>query len=449
MHHNKNLIEQPRMPQIISDQGEGPTVYELANMRLRICGPSLPIVKLTPIVLIALVPTTCFGRGIDPRSVSHHIIQHTDELLPGALCYEGESPITGIKAPTDATIRNESTINQAQISFYDLVKEAEKHAENDQILAAARKLRLALGDSSRNNHRSILSLTASHRKLLDVADRIEETIIDLASVPDPKVWTKHEETHDGKRDILVHYKLDEKRRLTSRIEFLIQKQLLIPLLAVLVETELYTSWVPRWRFPPVGVNNVKKLAQQGRTKQIIHADLEIPWRRDVVISSIGVEDVDQKGILGIHLGAMRIGEELEGCAGQKIPPPEQGVVRVDFEGCFIFQKCPPNHPVLKQYHSRQRRDKTLNDPEELILVGFTMFANANISSLFPQWIVNFIIRVAIVRVFRIFIAVAEDIQAGKRPDHTAAISRRRAEIYDWIDERVAKLLSRPDNESPN
>ncbi|CAB9507031.1 expressed unknown protein [Seminavis robusta] len=320
----------------------------------------------------------------------------------------------------------------------ELIQEAEKNAQNDQLLAAARKLRLALGGASDSSTIDRSSLKLSHRKLLDVADRLEATILDLSSPPDPNIWTKQGEVHDGKHDMLVYYKLDQQRRLTSRIEFLIDKELLVPILAVLVETELYNTWVPSWRFPPVGVRHVRKIAQTGRTNQVIHADVDIPWKRDVIISSIGVEDVEEHGLLGIHLGPKPEGEEL-GESGQRVPYPEKGVVRVDFEACFVFQKCPANHPCL--IHNAQLQDSASND---VILVGFSMFADAKISSLFPQWIVNFIVRVAMVRLFRIFIGVAEEIHAGRRPDHTAAIHKRSGEIYDWIEERVNTMLKAKD-----
>ena len=403
--------------------------------RRRICGSTL-------LMLMALTPlcVPCLGCGTNPPSVAHHIMHHKESMVPGSVGDKDPSSSTETKIPIENLVgRIETTINHGKKSCQDLIKEAEQHAQHDQLLAAARKLRLA--SKARDNDISFTSLTSSHEKLLEVADRLEKTIVELSSLPNPKAWTKHGEAHVGNRDMLVHYKLDEKRRLACRIEFLTGKELLVPLLAVLIETELYNTWVPRWRFPPVGVNNVKKLAQHGRTKQIIHADLDIPWRRDVVISSTGIEDVEHSGLLGIHLGP--VDNDLEGCIEPLMPSPEQGVIRVDFEGCFVFQKCPPNHPVLEHSNSRHSVGTTL-DSENLILVGFTMFADAKISNIFPQWIVNFIVRVAIVRIFGLFLGVAEDIEIGRRPDHAAAISSRRVEIYDWIDERVDALLQRPD-----
>ena len=312
-----------------------------------------------------------------------------------------------------------------------LMQQAETHAQADQVLAAARCLRKAISQDSE------LILDEPLQKILDVASRVEETIMELSSPPDPKIWIKQGEVHDEKRDMTIHYKLDRHRRLTSRIELLIDKSLLKPLSSVLIETDLYNTWVPRWRFPPVGVANVRKVGQTGRTNQILHVELDIPMRRDLIIASNGVEDVDKNGLLAIHLGTYPAGEEI--ATGLVIPSPEHGVKRVDFEGCFVFQKCPVGHPLLARVESRKDRDAQSN-PADLILVSFSMFADAKISSLFPQWIVNFILRVAIAKIFIIFLTVAEDIQGGKRPDHSAAIDKKRDEIYDWMDERIETMV---------
>ena len=94
----------------------------------------------------------------------------------------------------------------------------------------------------------------------------------------------------------------------------------------------------------------------------------------------------------------------------------------------------------QQSHEMFEKISPNSNSSDVVLVGLSLFVDAKLSKLFPQWIANFIVRIAMMRLFRIFIAVAEDVHAGRRPDHTAAIARRRDEIYDWIDERVNTLL---------
>lgn len=75
----------------------------------------------------------------------------------------------------------------------------------------------------------------------------------------------------------------------------------------------------------------------------------------------------------------------------------------------------------------------------MMLVSFSMFADAKIPSLFPQWITNFVLRVAIANFFIMFLSVAEDVQRGRRLDHTAAMGKKKDEIYDWIDQLVESI----------
>jgi len=364
----------------------------------------------------------------------------------------------------------------AALNYHNLLDEATKHAQNDQLLEAARKIRRAMNigtDTTTPTPTAAAAATtrdldASHERILQLADRIEKTILDISSTsPDPKIWTKHKESEDNhrtngkqQRDAIHHYYRLCNQKLTSRIEFLIDKSLLVPILAVLSETELFDTWIPRWKFPPVGVSQVRKLAQTGRTNQILHAELDIPMKRDIIFVSTGVDDLEGSGLFALHLGTCPEDEEIQP-SGIHLPPPEHGVVRVDFEGCFVFRKCPRNHPLFlnrihnektQQQQQQTKESKTTHiiinennnsnngNDNTMVLVSFSMFADPKISVFVPQWIINFVIRVAIVQLFRVFLNVAEDVHAGKRPDHTAAIAKKREEIYDWIDERVNAML---------
>ena len=324
-----------------------------------------------------------------------------------------------------------------------LLEQAKRQARDDQILAAARTLKKVLElDPS-------LVLDEALLKVIDVAHRVEETIMDLSKPPDPAIWTQQGDLHhnykEHQRDFAVHHKLDAQRRLTSRIELLMEKSLLKPLAAVLIETELYNTWMPRWNIPPVGVANVQKLGQTGRTQQILHLDLDIPFRRDLIIVSNGVEDVDENGLFAIHLGTYPAGHKVE--PNLVIPSPKVGVKRIDFEGCFVFQKCPLSHPLWNRRLAETETDQGTQQSShgDMMLVSFSMFADAKIPSLFPQWITNFVLRVAIAKFFIMFLAVAEDVQSGKRLDHTSAIEKKKDDIYNWIDQLVETMIAAEPN----
>ena len=67
------------------------------------------------------------------------------------------------------------------------------------------------------------------------------------SVPTNPPWQVQGE-HMGKRDVSVYYRTDTATgaKLTARIESPIGTDMLVPLLSVLNESELYASWLPNW-----------------------------------------------------------------------------------------------------------------------------------------------------------------------------------------------------------
>jgi len=40
-----------------------------------------------------------------------------------------------------------------------------------------------------------------------------------------------------------------------------------------------------------------------------------------------------------------------------------------------------------------------------------------------------------------FLKVAEDIRADKRPQHSEVIAAKREEIYDWVDKRIEDMFA--------
>ena len=39
-----------------------------------------------------------------------------------------------------------------------------------------------------------------------------------------------------------------------------------------------------------------------------------------------------------------------------------------------------------------------------------------------------------------FLNVAEDVKEGRRPEHSAAIAKKREVLYDWVEERTRVML---------
>jgi len=81
-----------------------------------------------------------------------------------------------------------------------------------------------------------------------------------------------------------------------------------------------------------------------------------------------------------------------------------------------------------------------NDSHDKILVCVSFFVDAKIHFL-PMSVINFVVRTVIGKSWNMFLHVARDVFAGKRPAHAKAIEQKRDTLYDWVDERVQTMLS--------
>jgi len=104
--------------------------------------------------------------------------------------------------------------------------------EGERLLVAGRLLRQV---------KEVTSLTSLHKAVMKKAE-IAQQVIDVHTKPahgDP-TWKKQSETH-GNRDTLIYYKVEGRSRLTCRIETPIEASLLVPLLAVCNESQIYDT----------------------------------------------------------------------------------------------------------------------------------------------------------------------------------------------------------------
>lgn len=96
-------------------------------------------------------------------------------------------------------------------------------------------------------------LRSKHRKICEVAEECEAAISDvIAKNPDDSGWTKQGESH-SRHDTLIYYKVGRESRLTCFVETPIEASLLVPLLSVLNESDLYQFGLrlgkhPSWVF---------------------------------------------------------------------------------------------------------------------------------------------------------------------------------------------------------
>lgn len=231
--------------------------------------------------------------------------------------------------------------------------------------------------------------------------------------------------------------------------------MLVPILSVLNETELYQSWLPNWSTPKFRIRKVEKLAQAGRASQIIIVTNDLPWpiaAREIVLDAMAFDDIEESGDIGIHMGS--IDEDYKGVV--VVPPPEdKKIVRVDLEGGFLFRSCPEDHPTLKTYRKleaerleKESLDNANNDEEkkdrddeddEIILVTFCACVDPKLGFI-PQSFLNFMMRTVMGTAWKMLLKVAEDVRDGKREEHASAIEKKRTSLYDWVEARVKRMF---------
>jgi hypothetical protein len=318
-----------------------------------------------------------------------------------------------METETNASSNVSETADRTLLSDGEALARAKEHFKRDQVLVAARLL---------ENIATVPDEDIPFKKEVEEkAKLLNHVIADLLSDPEQHTadddnhhdkWIKGGESHDGHRDTIMYYKLSEEMQLTGRLETPIESSLLVPLLSVLIETDLYMTWLPRWTVPRVGIASVKKLAQLGRTDQILQFISEVPWpftARDVILKTCATDDIDDvpedpntTGAIVIGLVSLEQGETIHkstlcnphyetGNSVVEIPPVAAGLKRAEFDGGLLIRKCPDDHVALR--HSK------VNYPpdEHLILVGFSMRIDGKISPLFPAAVINFVIQVSHVR----------------------------------------------------
>ena len=284
-----------------------------------------------------------------------------------------------------------------------------------------------------------MSLTPLQNKVIVKAKLIKDLIhVHLKSAEHDPTWKKQSESH-GNRDTIIYYKVED-YKLTCRIETPIEASLLVPLLAVIVESDLYDTWMPKFTFPfRMGVRKSVKLKDQpGRGAQVCQVTVDMPfpiadW--EVVYDSFAVDAIDELGLISLHGASIPVGAE-DGL----VQPPEPGVKRIDMEAGWVIRQCPDDHPCL-------RNSKHLYpEGEHLILLSLTQFCDAHVSYV-PQSFVNFSVRTALNGQWGSLLQVAQDVKEGKRPDHTRVIGEKQ-ELYGWINQRIDAMyakLSHADN----
>lgn len=211
-----------------------------------------------------------------------------------------------------------------------------------------------------------VALPRLHQNIYQRGKRCEESVQDLLQPPDARPedgWIKQGESHTGAYPTEIYYKIDRTAtnnvRLTCRVETPIPQSLLIPLLSVLNESELYPEWFPSSTSPRMGILRSTALERRGRADQVLQIITSAPWpfsNREVLLETTVFDDIEHNGLFGVLLGT----------AASRAGPVPEDVVRVGFDGTLLFRPCPVDHPLLA------KKKGSVAGTEPKILVSFKM-----------------------------------------------------------------------------
>ena len=304
-----------------------------------------------------------------------------------------------------------------------LLQQADELFQEEQLLAAARLIRQV---------KDVSKFKDVHLRILANAQICEHAVRDLLSEPSKDHgWFKQGENH-GTYETTIYYKVESGARLTCRNESPIPASLLVPLLSVLNESNLYHTWIPSWKTPiKLGVRNSQQLVHDTRGHQIIQIQCDVPWPitpREVLMDVIAIDDIEERGFIIAKMRTLDSTMTLP--EGFEIPPVQANMERIDFDGAVLFRPCPTDHP-----NYAAARQKTT---EDLILLQFTMFFDAHLSMV-PTSMINFVTRTVIGYIWNMLLHVAEQVRDGKRKEHGAAIAEK-ADFYRWLKERTEFMM---------
>ena len=336
-----------------------------------------------------------------------------------------------MRQDTDTTVASSTTEESTSTSSdADLIRQAEELHSKERYFLAAKCLKQVSDQSL---------LEPKHHRIVEMAENAYNAMQELLEPsPEEHGWTKQRELH-GHRDTMIHYKVHADNSLVCLIETPIESSLLLPLLSVFNESDLYKTWMPSWKVPKLGVAKSVKLAEVGRGNQIIQVLVDMPFmfaNRECIQHAYAVDSIDEDEAIVVKINSldpgMHDGIEIEG--------PESGVKRVDYDAGLLIRSCPPDHHLLAKSKARYPPG------EKLLLITISQQIDSHIAGV-PLKMVNFFTRTVQGRMWGSLLEVAEDVRDGKRPAHREAIDAK-PELYGWAEERIKVMFEKMESEEP-
>ncbi|CAL6344815.1 unnamed protein product [Bathycoccus prasinos] len=237
----------------------------------------------------------------------------------------------------------------------------------------------------------------------------------------------------GRDQTKIYYKtMENDTKLILRVDQAIKREMLIPVLATLNESQLYASWLPSWTMPKLKFSRTEKLDQRGRCSQLLLVTVECPWpfsTREVVLDALAFDDIDESGVVAVLLNSCDCEDD------ERVPAIDHKFgqcTRVDFHGGFLFRAIPSEGEAWKKAREKH---------EDEMIVSFIFNIDPKISYV-PVSIIQFITRTVIGTLWGMFMKIASKVKNGEMKEHAEAIQSKRLVLYDWVDERVKSMFAR-------
>lgn len=328
-----------------------------------------------------------------------------------------------------------ASVNTNNIDDFSAIsEEASNLFSNDRVLDAARMLR-----SSNNTDQ----FNAEHHEILNVAQKFE-IMMEETDNSDGS-WKSIAKSYNtcgfmSDLDYRLSIQNDTHTKVEVKIVTVIPKDLLVPLLALLNETDLYQKWIPE-------VSKSEKIQQTGRVSQLLRLLINLPWplpKLEFLYRGLGCDDVETSKNIMIKLDTLKEGDVVNGY--EVPPPPDEGskVHRFDINGGFLFEPCTEDYmkraiegKFIKKEGGTANSSNNINISDYLCLSLYFQMESSRFR--LPESILKLMFKVSISASTSRFFRAAKDIKNKKKKEHCKRIQEKREEIYDWMDERASYI----------
>lgn len=327
-----------------------------------------------------------------------------------------------------------------------LSKKACRLYKEDRLLDAAHLLRQIIPSSL---------LTESEIEILKCADEYERFFLPfLSSNINNDKWTRLGKTNIHGYVTDMQYLMTKEELSSSdfvldmKIDTLLHdKSMVTPLLALLNEADLYSTWLPNWKLPRVELSESKQMYQTGRCSQVVKMVLDLPWplsSREFILDGVAVDSVEhvEHPNIAIRLQTLKTGDKKGDFV---VEDPAENIIRQEFNGGFLFHRPSEICEFIVKW---EESNKASIDEKECIVVSF-FYKFENKGTYYPEYLIEFGIRIGSMFGWGRFLKVAEQIRDGKRPQHEQKIQEKKEALYDWVQERVDVLCSGSNHEKNN